>query len=229
MAQVQAVVFDMDGVLIDSEDVWKAVRVQFAARLGRVWTDEDQFSTMGRSTAGWARIMVDRLSLREHGLDEAAVASLVIDGLRERYRRHLPQREGAAAAVRRLAAHYPLALATGSPGPVGDFVLEAMGLDALFPVRAYGDEVPNGKPAPDVYLLALQRLGVKPPNAVGIEDSGNGLRSLHAAGMGVIAAPHPAYPLKPDVAALAAVQVAHLDELDAAAVERAAAGRPARP
>jgi len=226
MARVQAVVFDMDGVLIDSEDLWRAVRVECAARYARCWSDEDQAATMGCNTAGWSRIMVERLSLREQGLDEADVARIVIDGLCEKYRRQLPARDGAVAAVHRLAARYPLALASGSPRAVGDFVLEAMGLAPLFRVRAWGDEVEHGKPAPDLYLLALARLGVAAQYAVGIEDSGNGVRSLHAAGMGIVAAPNPLYPLRPEVAALAAVHIGHLDELDAAVVEKAApAGR----
>ncbi|NLZ42841.1 MAG: HAD family phosphatase [Comamonadaceae bacterium] len=229
MTRVQAVVFDMDGVLIDSEDLWKQVRVEFAARLARRWSDEDQAATMGCNTAGWSRIMVERLSLREHGLDEAAVAHMVIDRLREKYRRHLPARDGAAAAVRRLAARYPLALASGSPGAVGEYVLEAMGLAPLFAVCAWGDEVEHGKPAPDLYLLALARLGVAAQHAVGIEDSGNGVRSLHAAGMGIVAAPHPLYPLRPEVAALAAVCIGHFDELDAAVVEKAGFGWPESP
>jgi HAD superfamily hydrolase (TIGR01509 family) len=223
MARVRAVVFDMDGVLIDSEDVWKAVRMEFAASLGLRWTEEDQVATMGSNTAGWSRIMVTRMRLHERGYDEAKTARVIIDGLCAAYARHLPQREGAAGAVRRLAARFPLALATGSPEAVGRFVLDKMGLAPLFQACAFGDEVEHGKPAPDLYQLALARLGVHAAEAVGIEDSGNGLLSLRAAGMGIVAAPHPQYPLKPEVAALAQARIDHMDQLDAALVERAAA------
>lgn len=229
MSGLQAVVFDMDGVLIDSEDVWLAVRQAFAAGIGRRWTAADQLATMGCSTDAWSQVMVQRLGLDgPGGMPASEVAAAVVDGLREHYRQHLPVRDGAVAAVQRLAARWPLALATGSPAKVGRFVLDAMGLAPLFAHCAFGDEVANGKPAPDIYRLALDRLGVGPGQAVGIEDSGNGIRSLHAAGMGIIAAPSPQYPVKAEVIALADACIDHLDELDAALVEHVAAHRAPR-
>ena len=185
MNRVQAVVFDMDGVLVESEDLWLRARTEFAASIGRVWTAEDQVATMGCNTAAWARIMVQRLELQAHpGMDEAGVAQEIITRMQALYAAHLPAREGAVQAVRLAATHYRVALASGSPRALGEHVLRATGLDDILTVTLYGDEVEHGKPAPDVYLRVLERLGVHPEDAVGVEDSGNGIRSLHAAGMG---------------------------------------------
>lgn len=219
--RVQAVVFDMDGVLVESEDIWLQARTGFATSLGRIWTAEDQVSTMGCNTAAWSAIMVQRLRLRELGLDEPAVAREIIGRMQALYDRHLPQRAGAVHAVRCAAAHGRVALASGSPRALGEHVLRAMGLEDVLQVAVYGDEVAHGKPAPDIYLAALARLGVSPADAVGIEDSGNGIRSLHAAGMGIIAAPSAGYPLSAEVLALAGVHIDDLATFSASHIERA--------
>lgn len=226
MSQVQAVVFDMDGVLVDSEGIWLRARQAFAASLGRRWREEDQVATMGVNTAAWSRVMVERLEL--HGVpgwDAPAVAREVIARMQASYREQLPERPGAADAVRRVAAHCRVALASGSPRLLGETVLAALGLEAVFPVTVYGDEVEHGKPAPDIYFKALEALGVAPARAVGIEDSSNGIRSLAAAGMGIVAAPMPGYDLPAGVQALAGACIADLRELDFAVVQRAAAAR----
>jgi len=229
MNTVEAVVFDMDGVLIDSEDLWRQVREEFAAGIGEVWSAADQISTMGCNTAEWSRIMVQRLHLRTRlGMDEAGVAREIIARMQARYRAHLPQREGAVEAVHRAAARYPVALASGSPAALGEVVLGVTGLDKVFVTAMYGDEVEHGKPAPDIYLRVLERIGVRPGSAVGIEDSGNGIRSLRAAGLGIIAAPSPLYPLAPEMLALADVHIGELTEFSVELVERAAAARDAR-
>lgn len=226
---IEAVVFDMDGVLIDSEDIWLSVRVEFAASVGGRWTHEDQVATMGVSTAAWARLMVDRLGLSGRtGYGEAEVARAVIDAMKARYARELPQRAGAVDAVRRIARRYRVALASGSPRALGETVLAVTGLAGLMETAVYGDEVEHGKPAPDIYLKALRELGVAPARAVGVEDSGNGVRALAAAGMGIVAAPMPGYALVPDVAALAAVQIASMEALDVAQIEAAGLARAAR-
>lgn len=223
---IEAVVFDMDGVLVDSEGLWLAVREEFAASVGARWTHEDQLATMGVSTAAWARLMVDRLGLRGRpGGSEDEVARAVIDGMKRAYARALPQRAGAAEAVRRIARRYRVALASGSPRELGTTVLALTGLTGLMETTVYGDEVPNGKPAPDIYLAALQAMGVAPACAVGVEDSGNGIRALAAAGMGIVAAPMPGYALTPAVAALAGVQIETMDALDVELIERAALRR----
>lgn len=224
MTPVQAVVFDMDGVLVQSEDIWRDVREEFAAGIGKVWSAADQASTMGCNTAAWAAIMVDRLGLRTSlGMDEAGVAHEIIARMQAKYAAHLPQREGAVQAVRIAAAHYRVALASGSPRALGEHVLDAMGLDQILTATLYGDEVEHGKPAPDVYLRVLERIGVRPEYAVGVEDSGNGIRSLHAAGMGIIAAPSPGYALSAEMLALAGAHIRSLTEFTVDLVESAGA------
>jgi HAD superfamily hydrolase (TIGR01509 family) len=224
----QAVVFDMDGVLIDSEAIWREVREEFAAAHGLVWNVEDQVATMGANTAGWSRVMVERLQLRARlGMDEAALAREIIGRMRARYEARLPEREGAIQAVHRAAERYKVALASGSPKALGDFVLGATGLDKVFVATLYGDDVEHGKPAPDIYLRVLADIGVAPGRAGGVEDSGNGIRSLAAAGMGIIAAPGPDFPLAPEVLALAGAHIATMSEFSVELVERAAAARPA--
>lgn len=226
MRAVQAVVFDMDGVLVESEGIWREAREEFAAGIGKIWSAADQVSTMGCNTVAWARIMVDRLDLRTVlGMDEAAVAHEIISRMQARYTVHLPQREGAVQAVRIAAEHYRVALASGSPRALGEHVLRAMGLDQVVSVTLYGDEVEHGKPAPDIYLRVLERIGVRPEHAVGVEDSGNGIRSLHAAGMGIIAAPSPGYALSADMLALAGAHIQSLTEFTVDLVERAGANR----
>ncbi len=206
----EAVVFDMDGVLIESEGIWQQVRQEFAADCGAVWTAADQTSTMGCNTATWARIMLERLDLRRRGLDEAAVAREIVRRMQARYSAHLPLRPGALDAVRCAAGRWRVALATGSPNALAEHVLQVTGLDRVFEATMYGDDVEHGKPAPDIYWAVLAKLGVRPEHAIGVEDSGNGIRSLKAAGMAVIAAPSPGYPLSAEMRALADV---HIDEL----------------
>ncbi len=180
---------------------------------------------MGCNTAMWSRIMVDRLQLRSRlGMDEAAVAHEIIRRMRVKYEAHLPEREGALQAVRRTAERYRVALATGSPKELAEHVLRATGLDQVFLATMHGDDVEHGKPAPDIYLRVLGKLGVRPENAVGVEDSGSGIKSLKAAGMGVIAAPGPAFPLPPEVLALADIHIREMSELTVELVERFSSG-----
>ena len=224
MSDIQAVIFDMDGILIDSEVLWRQVREEFAADHGLVWSAEDQESTMGCNTRMWSRIMVERLQLVERlGMDDAAIAKEIKARLLAKYQAHLPEREGAVAAVRRVAARYKVALASGSPNELATYVMQATGLDQVFLAATYGDDVVHGKPAPDIYLDVLAKIGVAPQHAVGVEDSGNGIRSLRAAGMGIIAAPGPEFPLTDDVLALADVRIDEMTEVSVERVELAAA------
>lgn len=228
MSRIQAVVFDMDGILIDSEVLWRQVREEFAADNGLHWSAEDQESTMGCNTRMWSRIMVERLQLRERlGMDDAAIAREIKGRLLRKYEAHLPEREGAIAAVHRAAAKYKVALASGSPNELAEHVMKVTGLDKVFLATMYGDDVALGKPAPDIYLEVLAKIGVRPEHAVGVEDSGNGIRSLKAAGMGIIAAPGPEFPLAAEVLALADVCIAEMSEFDVGLVERVAALRAA--
>lgn len=225
MRKIEAVVFDMDGVLIDSEVLWRQVREEFAADLGLVWGEADQASTMGASTAMWARIMVERLQLRHRlGMDEGGVAKEIIGRMRAKYAEHLPEREGAIQAVRLAASRYKVALASGSPNELAEYVLRVTGLNQVFQATMYGDDVEYGKPAPDIYWHVLAKLGVAPENAVGVEDSGNGIKSLKAAGMGIIAAPGPEFPLAPEVLAMADVHIQEMTQFSLELIEQLGGG-----
>lgn len=206
---VEAVIFDMDGVLVDSEVYWHRSREEFARDRGKVWTDADQRLAMGRNTVEWARVMQEHLALTE-SLD--AIMAEMKRRVMAHYDEHLPVRPGAIEAVKLAAANYRCALASGSPTEIIVHVMELSGLDKIFEAIVFGDDYPNGKPAPDVYLAAMQRLGVTPNVSLGIEDSSNGIRALKAAGMIAIAAPSPGFPLAPDVLALCD---AHIESLEA--------------
>lgn len=197
---IEAVIFDMDGVIVDSEVYWLQARQAFAETHAKTWTMDDQRVAMGRNTVEWARVMQERLQL------DLTIDTIIADmkgRLIEQYEQRLPLLPGAIEAVQTAASAYPVALASGSPVDIIDYVMQRTGLDKVFQYVVYADDMPNGKPAPDVYLHTAQLLGVAPNVCVGIEDSPNGLRSLHAAGMRVIAVPSPDFPLADDVAALA--------------------------
>jgi HAD superfamily hydrolase (TIGR01509 family) len=204
-----AVIFDLDGVLVDSEPLWDAVRTGLAASNGRPWPDGATRELQGMSTPEWARYLVDTVGIPgppEH------VAKQVIAAVADRYREHLPLLPGAVRAVRAMA-RWPLAVASSSPPELIEVVVTTAGLADLFGATVSSEEVPRGKPAPDVYLAAAQRLGADPAGCLAVEDSANGLRSAATAGMTVVAAPNPGYPPAADALALAAVRLDHLDDL----------------
>jgi HAD superfamily hydrolase (TIGR01549 family) len=208
---IEAVIFDMDGVIVDSEGYWLKAREEFAHARGKQWTDDDQRSVMGRSTIEWARIMQDRLQLQSMSLDD--IIRDTIAQVRAQYDVHMPVRFGAVEAVQYAAAGYRVGLASGSETSLIKYVTRQLGIDKLLKVMVYGDDMERGKPAPDIYLKAAELLGVSPANCVGIEDSGNGIRSLQAAGMKIIAAPSPGYPLSQELMSLANVVVQSLEEV----------------
>ncbi len=195
---IEAVVFDLDGVLIDSEPVWERVRRELVAEHGGQWAPDAQSRLMGMSTPEWARYLSEDLGV---GLSPDEVAAMVIDRMAASYRERVPLLPGAVEAVRRLAARWPLALASSAPAVLIEIVLESAGLRPYFAVTMSAEQVPHGKPAPDIYLAVAARLGYPPPGCAAIEDSSNGIRSAAAAGLRAIAIPRPQYP--PDPAALA--------------------------
>lgn len=218
---ITTVIFDMDGVLVDSEEYWLQARVEFAAALGKSWTMDDQRLAMGRNTIEWAHVMQERLQLEGQMTLEAIMADVkgrVIAKLEQ----HLPTLPGALEAVHTSAANFRVALASGSPTEVIETVMRLTRLDAIFETMVFGDTIARGKPAPDIYLEAARRLGVQPSECVGIEDSGNGLRSLKAAGMKAIAVPSPGFPLSAQLIALADVQLGSLLEFSPEVVHRLA-------
>ncbi|WP_433475769.1 HAD family hydrolase [Spirillospora sp. CA-142024] len=213
---VQAVVFDLDGVLIDSEPVWEEVRRAYVADRGGRWLPDTQDRLMGMSTEEWASYIATDLV---EGVTAEEVAYEVVDQMSQRYVDGLPLLPGAEDAVRRMAGYRPLGLASSSPRALIDLVLGLLGVDGLFHATVSTEEVDRGKPAPDGYLAVAARLEVAGRDCVAIEDSSNGLRSAHAAEMTVVAIPRPAHPPASDALALAA-HVAHgLDELTPELVE----------
>lgn len=213
---IETVIFDMDGVIVDSEVYWFKSRQEFARDLGLNWTDEDQRHAMGRNTIEWAEVMQHRL-----GIDWALerIMENMIGRVNAHYDEHLPLRPGAVEAVKLAGANFRLGLASGSPTSIIKHVTALTGLDQVFEVMVFGDDIPNGKPSPDIYLEALRQLGMPANTALGIEDSGNGIRSLKAAGMKAIAAPSPDFQLSEEILTLADIKIDSLEEFSLALVE----------
>ncbi len=202
--------FDLDGVLIDSERAWDAARRAVVEQAGRSWRDGATETMMGMSAPEWARYMHDELGVP---LAPDQISDRVVARLLAGYEQRLPLLPGAVAAVRRLAERWPLGLASSANRPVIDAVLSLSGLADSFAATVSGDEVAHGKPAPDIYLTAARQLGVDPARSAAVEDSSNGLRSAAAAGMLVIAVPNEDFPPAADALALAAASVGSLDQL----------------
>ncbi|MBV9060331.1 MAG: HAD family phosphatase [Pseudonocardiales bacterium] len=212
---MEAVVFDLDGVLVDSEPVWEQVRRQVVAEHGGHWPPEAQRRLMGMSTSEWARYLSADLGA---SLAPDRVATLVIERMAARYADHLPLMPGAVEAARRMADRWPLGLASSSPRILIDAVLDSAALRPLFAATLSTEEVARGKPAPDAYLAVAARLGVRADRCAAVEDSSNGLRSADGAGMRMIAVPHPRYPPDPDALGLARLVLTSLADLTPAAI-----------
>jgi HAD superfamily hydrolase (TIGR01509 family) len=221
---IEAVVFDLDGVLLDTEANWDRVREQLALERGGRWHERAQQDMMGMSSSEWSRYMHDVIGLQE---PPAEINAEVVRRLAGSYRERLPLFPGALAAVERLAARWPLGLASSSNRELIDLALDLGGLAPFFRATVSSEEVERGKPAPDVYLEAVRRLGAGRERAVAVEDSRNGIVSASEAGLHVIALPNPDFPSGDEALARADAVVGSLDELTLELVERlAAAGRP---
>lgn len=212
---IDAVVFDLDGVLVDSEPVWERVRRQVVAEHGGHWAADAQQRLMGMSTAEWARYLSQDLGV---GLPPQTVAAMVIDQVKARYEAQVPVMPGAAGAVRRLAARWPLGLASSSPPVLIGAALNGAGLAGCFAVTMSTQQVARGKPAPDIYLAVTDQLGHLPQRCAAVEDSANGIRSAVAAGLAVIAVPHPRYPPGPGALSAASLVLTSLAGLTPDAV-----------
>ena len=199
---IDAVVFDMDGVLLESEEVWDSVREAYVRERGGRYDAEVQRAMMGMSSTEWSQYLHDAAGIPDA---PAAINDEVVRRMLDTYREHLPLIDGAVDAVQRLAARYPLGLASSSNRVLIDTVLDAIGLTRYFTATVSSEEVARGKPAPDVYLEAARRLGVDAARCAAVEDSHGGIRSAKAAGMRVVAVPNPTYP--PDAASLAQADV----------------------
>ena len=215
--RLAAVIFDLDGVLIDSEPVWEQVRRSFVREGGGRWPADAQTRLLGMSTAEWANYLSKDLGV---DLPPTEVADVVIDRMAAHYADSLPLMPGADDALRRLSVRWPLALASSSPRRLIDSVLAAAGWSELFDATVSTDEVGRGKPAPDVYLEAARRLGRLASACAAVEDSSNGMRSAAAAGTLVIAVPRPQYTPAPDALKLAALILRRLADLTVDAIEK---------
>jgi HAD superfamily hydrolase (TIGR01509 family) len=219
---VEAVVFDLDGVIVDSEIWWDEVRRDFAAARGKTWTEEDRVAVMGANSRQWSRTMRHRLGIDD---EDELIERAIVDGVVGRYRREgAPRIDGAVEAVRRIAGRWPVAVASSAHPEVIDAALGATGLDGVFAIVVSSDEVEHGKPEPDVYLEAARRLGIPPAACLVVEDSYNGVRAGRAAGMTVVLVPNATIPPAPGTRELAHAVVDRLDDLDPARFQPAAAG-----
>jgi HAD superfamily hydrolase (TIGR01509 family) len=199
-----AVIFDLDGVLLDSEQRWNEVKEALVREAGGTWRDDAARAMMGMSSPEWSAYLRDELGV-PWTLDD--INADVVRRMHESYAGGLPLLPGAVEAVRVLAARWPLALASSSNREIIDVFLDVAGVRDAFGATVSSEEVARGKPSPDVYLEAARRLGVTPERCVAIEDSANGLRAAAAAGMPVIAVPNEHYPPEDDALALAAATV----------------------
>ena len=207
---IEAVVFDLDGVLLDSEQVWDDVREQLAKERGGRWHEGAQAAMMGMSSPEWSAYMHDEIGLSQ---PPEAINAEVVERMLARYREQLPLIDGAVDAVRRLAPEFRLGVASSSNRPLIEAFLDAADVRELFATTVSSEEVAAGKPAPDVFLEAARRLRVEPTACAAVEDSANGLRAAAAAGMLVVAMPNPHYPPAPETLALAAHVLDSLDDL----------------
>jgi len=207
---IAAVVFDLDGVIVDSEQVWDEVRELYTRESGGAYTDRAARDMMGMSSVEWSRYMSESLGVPG---TPAEINAAVVERMLARYGEAPSLIPGAVAAVRRIAARWPCAIASSSNPELIEVVIRVAELGDVLPIAVSSQEVPRGKPAPDVYLEAARRLGVDPTRCGAVEDSHNGLRSAKAAGMFVVAVPNPHFPPDDESIALADVVLGSIDEL----------------
>ena len=212
---IEAVAFDVDGTLIESERRWEAARKEVTASAGGRWRDDAQPSMMGLSTPEWIAYMQQELGV---ALEADEIRKRVLERIRGSYREQLPLIDGADEAVRRLAVRWPLAVASSSPRELIELVLELAGFGECFDVVISSEEVPRGKPAPDVYLRACELLGSGPSQTAAVEDSGAGVRSAVAAGMPVVLIPGTEFPPDPALLEEADLVLDSIKQLDVDAV-----------
>jgi len=214
--KIDAIVFDLDGVLVQTEEIWDEVRGRYIVEQGGRYDEEAQRAMMGMSSREWSAYLADEL-----GVPRTAeqVNADIVELMAASYREHLPLIPGAVEAVERLAAGFTLGVASSSNRELIDLVLELSGLGGHFRATVSSEEVPRGKPAPDVYLEACRRIGAEPARAAAVEDSHAGIGAAKAAGMRVIAIPNPAYPPGDEALEQADLVLSALDELTAEAVQ----------
>lgn len=215
---IEAVIFDLDGVLVESEGVWNTARKDIALRNGGRWPVEAQRAMMGMSSTEWSTYMHDELGV---AMSPAEISDTVVARLAALYRQELPLIAGAREVVVELARVWPLALASSANRPIIELVLELARLKDCFDASVSSEEVAHGKPAPDVYVEAARRTGVQASRCATVEDSSNGLRSAAAAGMTVLAVANREFPPSPDALALAVEVLDSITHLTPERVRRA--------
>lgn len=203
-----SIIFDLDGTLVETEQVWRDLRRDFVLTHGGRWHDDAQARMIGMRTAEWADYIHDDLGV---ALPPDEIARLVVDEMVATLRKHVPILPGAEAALQHTSRDFRLGLATSAARPVAETVLEQTGWNRYFDVVVSADDVASGKPAPDVYLRALELMHAKAADSEAVEDSTNGIRSAHAAGLRVIAVPNREFPPTPDALALATRVIPNLD------------------
>ena len=207
---IEAIIFDMDGLLVDSEPTWDKARVRMARRAGKEWTQQDHINVMGVSTDEWGRYMIERLELTAT-LEE--VQAEIIHEMMEMYRQEIPFKPSAVEAVRWAAAKYPTALASGSHPRLIEFVVQSPELQGCFDVVLAADQVGVGKPDPTIYLETARRLGIAPEKCLCIENSLMGVLAGRRAQMYVINIPDPKFPLPEEQRSAADLILDSLSEL----------------
>jgi HAD superfamily hydrolase (TIGR01509 family) len=213
-----AVIFDLDGVLLDSERRWNEIKREVTEGRGGRWLEDAPRAMMGMSSPEWSAYLRDELGVP---MEAQELSDEVVRRLAASYAEELPLLPGAIEAVRAVGERWPLGLASSSNREVIDDFLRLSGLEDAFQVALSSEQVDRGKPSPDVYLEVVRRLGHEPARAVAVEDSANGIRAAAAAGMPVIAIPNEHYPPDADALALADVTLAGVAELTPEVVERA--------
>lgn len=210
---IRGVVFDLDGIVIDSEHLWEEGWRAYAERAGSTWSHDDTLAVQGMSSPEWSSHIAEHVGRPGTAAEVAdyciafTIRRIVADG-------QGPLIDGAGDLVARAAAAVPIALASSAARPAIDAVLEHHHLTHLFSATVSSEEVERGKPSPDVYLEAVRRLGLTSEHCLAVEDSSNGIRAARAAGLLVVAIPNPTYPPAAD-----ATEMAHYvarDHADAA-------------
>jgi HAD superfamily hydrolase (TIGR01509 family) len=207
---IAAVIFDLDGVLLDSEQVWNAAKKELVEERGGEWRDQAPREMMGMSSPEWSAYLRDELGVP---MEVEEISAEVVNRLEHIYRERLPLHDGAREAVEQAASRWPLGLASSSNREIIELFLDLSGLRELFAATVSSEEVERGKPAPDVYLETARRMGVDPERCAAVEDSENGIRSAKAARMYVVALPNEVYPPAEDALAQADAVIGSLREL----------------
>lgn len=214
---IKAIIFDLDGLLIDSEGSWNEIRNQIFLDYGKPWTEVDHKAVMGVSTQEWTVYMLRRLG---SDLEPQQLVQMVIDRLSALYKKEIPFLPGAKEAIRLAGKDHPLGLASGSHHSLLEIVTAHPELTGKFKVIISADDVGSGKPSPEIYLETARRLGVSPENCLCLEDSGNGIRAGKAAGMKVVAVPDARYAPPKGVLQMADLVLKSLMEFTPALLER---------